>query len=86
MYLCVFFPSIFKVLFLLNFVLFKFFNDTSKKFQKPPLKIAIDRKWIWDINNLLICIYGKFVFGPSCWTILLKKKEKKKKDAEKLIR
>ena len=31
---------------------------------------VIDRKWIWDINNLLNCLRGIFVFfGPSCRTI-----------------
>ena len=30
----------------------------------------IDRKWIWDIDNLLNCLRGIFVFfGPSCITI-----------------
>ena len=31
---------------------------------------VIDRKWIWDINNLLDCLRGIFVFfGTSCRTI-----------------
>ena len=32
--------------------------------------VVINRKWIWDINNLLNCLRGIFVFlGPSCRTI-----------------
>ena len=31
---------------------------------------VMDRKWIWDINNLLNFLRGIFVFfGPSCRTI-----------------
>ena len=44
-----------------------------RKKKKDTCRIVfamIDRKWIWDIDNLLNCLRGIFVFfGPSCRAI-----------------
>ena len=64
---------------ILQFFMFTI-NTHKKKIKKRKKKnkrdagrivfAMIDRKWIWDIDNLLYCLHGVFVFfSPSCRTI-----------------
>ena len=61
------------ILYAYNIHIKKIKKKLKREGKKDACRIVfamVDRKWIWDIDNLLNCLRGIFVFfGPSCRTI-----------------